>query len=133
VAEALGVEIGDLIEAASRPKGRSPFSVERALRLPDSDSVRLEAQYASVNELQQASLELARFTKPQTREDPSDDEVTHRRVIAHERLGIIEGELERRRAPSLVTLVVDRFNDAMTPAEEASRSIPTEREGREAG
>jgi hypothetical protein len=133
VAEALGVEVGDLVEAASRPKGRSPFSAERALRLADSDSVRLEAQYASVKELQQASLELTRFTRPQTRENPSGRGEAHRRVIAHERLGIIQGELAERGAPSPVQIVVNRHNDAMTPAEETSRSIPTEREGQEAG
>jgi excisionase family DNA binding protein len=97
------------------PKGRSPFSAERALTLADSDSVRREARGASVEQLQQASLELAHFTQLQTRENPSSREETHRRVIAHERLGIIEGELAERGAPSPVKLVVARFNDATSP------------------
>src|SRR5215213_6493862 len=59
LADTLGIEISDLLA----------FSAERALRLADSDSVRLEAKSASVEELQQASLELVRFTKPQTHEE----------------------------------------------------------------
>jgi transcriptional regulator with XRE-family HTH domain len=143
IAQALDMSVAELrseLEAAEHPKGAARFSAGRALRLADSDSVRREAKRASVEELQQASLELARFTKPQTHEELVRNRgnkeyrrESHRRVIAHERLGIIQGELAERGAPSPVELVVKRHNDAMTTAEETARAIPTEREGQEAG
>ena len=138
LARVLGVEVADFY-----PKGHSPFSAEWALTLADSDSFRREAKGASTEELRQTALELAAFMKPQTHEEAlehrGDKEYrreTQRRVIAHERLGIIQGELAERGAPSPVELVVKRHNDATTPAEETARSIPTEpteREGQEAG
>ena len=139
LAGVLGVEVIDLLEEEERPKGRSPFSAERALTLADSDSVRREAKAASVEELQQTALELARFTKPQTREDlarnKDNEEVhhkeAHRRVIAHERIAIINVELDRRGASSPVELVVRQFNDAMTPPEETAQQSHEEQEGQE--
>ncbi len=128
LADALGVEVGQLYpKKAQAPlpleeseRGVTPgstFSAERALTLADSDSVRREAKGASVEELQQTALELAQLTKPQTRENPSSHEEAYRRVISHERLGIIEGELAERGAPSPVKLVIKRLNDATTPTE----------------
>jgi transcriptional regulator with XRE-family HTH domain len=126
LADALGVEIADFF-----PKGHSPLSAERALTLADSDAFRREAKGASTEELQQTALELARFTKPQTLEEPSSHEETHRRVIARERLGIIEGELYLRKAPSPVKLVIKRDNDAMTPTEETLQRSHEEQKGTE--
>ena len=126
LASVLGVEVADFY-----PKGHSPFSAERALTLADSDAFRREAKAASVEELQQASLELAAFMKPQTLEDPSSREETHRRVIARERHGIIEGELYLRKAPSPVKLVIKRDNDAMTPTEETLQRSHEEQKGKE--
>jgi XRE family transcriptional regulator, fatty acid utilization regulator len=142
LADALGVEVGQLYpKKAQAPlpleepewgvTPGSPFSAERALTLADSDSFRREAKGASVEELQQTALELAAFMKPQTLEEPSSREETYRRVIARERLGIIEGELYLRKAPSPVKLVIKRDNDAMTPTEETTQRAHEEQEARE--
>jgi transcriptional regulator with XRE-family HTH domain len=141
LAGALAVEMGDLFPKAQAPlpleeseRGGAPgipFSAERALTLADSDSVRRGAKGASVEELQQTALELAAFMKPQTLEDPSSREETYRRVIARERLGIIEGELYLRKAPSPVKLVIKRDNDAMTPTEETLQRSHEEQKGKE--
>jgi transcriptional regulator with XRE-family HTH domain len=134
LADALGVEIADFF-----PKGHSPLSAKRALTLADSDAFRREAREASTEELQQTALELARFTKPQTREelvrDKDNKEIhlkeAHRRVIAHERIGIINVVLDDRGAPSPVELVARQFNDAMSPAEEPSQRGQAGQEGQE--
>jgi transcriptional regulator with XRE-family HTH domain len=136
LADALGVEVGQLypkkaqaplpLEESERGvTPGSPFSAKRALTLADSAAFRREAKDASTEELQQSALELARFTKPQAREE------TYRRVIAHERLGIIEGVLAQRGAPSPVKLVMERFNDATTPTVETTQRTHEEQEGRE--
>jgi len=134
LADALGVEIVDFF-----PKGHSPLSAERALTLADSDSFRREAKGASTEELQQTALELARFTKPQNREelfrDKDNKEIhlkeAHRRVVAQERIGIINVELDERGVPSPVELVARQFNDAMTPTEESPQRSREEQEGQE--
>jgi transcriptional regulator with XRE-family HTH domain len=122
------------------------MTAEQALVIADSDSFRREAAGASSEELQQTALGLARFTKPSTREDlvgnKDNKEVhlkeAHRRVIAQERIGIINVELDRRGAPSPIELVARelvarRFNDATTPPEETPRLGREEQEGKEAG
>jgi transcriptional regulator with XRE-family HTH domain len=145
IARALGVEISDLIpdkprrvgeptfaeKAEASTTGRSRITAERALEIADSDSVRREAKGASVEELQQTALELAQFTKPQTRENPSSHEEAYRRVISYERLGIIEGELAERGATSPVKLVIKQLNDATTPTVETTQRTHEEQEGRE--
>lgn len=147
LADALGVEVGQLypkkaqaplpLEESERSvTPGSPFSAKRALEIADSAAFRREAKDASTEELQQSALELARFTKPQTREELTSNkevlrEETYRRVIAHERLGIIEGVLAQRGAPSPVKLVMERFNDATTPTVETTQRTHEEQEGRE--
>lgn len=142
LANALGVEVGQLypkkpqapLPLEESERGVTPgstFSADRALTLADSDSVRREAKGASVEELQQTALELARFTKPQTRENPSSREEAYRRVTSYERLGIIEGELVERGAPSPVKLVIKQFNDAMTPTEATPQRSHEVQEGKE--
>lgn len=131
LAKALHAEPVDLYAEPDSPKAHSPFTpftAERALNLADPDTVRLEAKHASVRELDQAARVLARYTKPQSIENPSSPEATHRRVIAHERLGILQGELEMRGVPSPVAIVLNRLDDALDDAEEPGAS-----EGREAG
>jgi transcriptional regulator with XRE-family HTH domain len=145
LADALGVEVGQLypkkaqaplpLEESERGvTPGSPFSAKRALEI--ADAFRREAKDASTEELQQSALELARFTKPQAREELTSNksvlrDETYRRVIAHERLGIIEGVLAQRGAPSPVKLVMERFNDATTPTVETTQRTHEEQEGRE--
>src|SRR5215218_7818383 len=80
LADALGVEVGELdpnkaqaplpLEESERGVTPGiPFSAERALTLADSDSFRREAKAASVEELQQVALELARFVEVPIREE----------------------------------------------------------------
>jgi transcriptional regulator with XRE-family HTH domain len=117
-------------KAVASTTGHPRTTAQRALEIADSDSFRREAKGATTEDLQQTVRELAHFVGKQTREDPSSDEEAHRRVMAHERIGIIGGELERRGAPSSVKLVLGPFHDAMTPPEETSQQV---REGQEAG
>jgi transcriptional regulator with XRE-family HTH domain len=138
LADALDVEVADFFrepafaEKAEASTTRRPrMTAERALEIADSDSVRREAKGASVEELQQTALELAQFTKPQTRDNPSSHEEAYRRVISYERLGIIEGVLAQRGAPSPIKLVMERFNDATTPTVETTQRTHEEQEGRE--
>jgi transcriptional regulator with XRE-family HTH domain len=121
--------------------GRPRMTAEQALEIADSDSFRREAEGASTEELQQTALGLARFTKSPTREDlvrnKDNKEVhlkeAHRRVIAQERIGIINVELDRRGAPSPVELVVRQFKEAMSSPEEAPQRSHEAQEGQEAG
>ena len=109
----------------TRPKAHRPLSAERALEIADPDHFRLAVEGAPTEELQQTALELAGFTKRQTREelvrnraDKKAQEENRLRVEADLRIGIINVELYRRGEPSPVELVARRFNDAMTPPEE---------------
>jgi transcriptional regulator with XRE-family HTH domain len=138
LADALDVEVADFFrepaleggKAEASTTGHRRMTAQRALKIADSDYFRREAEGATAEELQQTVRELAAFVGKQTREDPSSDEEAHRRVMAHERIGIIGGELERRGAASSVKLVLRPFYDATTPQEETSQQG---REGQEAG
>ena len=110
----------------SPKKARSPLSAERALEIADTDHFRLAVKGAPTEELKQTALELARFTKAPTREeavrnrtDRKARKETRRRVDANLRIVIIDVELYDRGEPSRVEFVATRFEDAMTPPEEA--------------
>ena len=126
LAAALGVEVADLLEEETRPKAGSPLSAERALEIADPDVFRRVVKETPAAELQQASLELANFTTPQTHEvlirnknNPSSREESHRRVAANHRILIINEELvDKRGVRPFVELVARRSNDALTPPKE---------------
>ena len=101
------------------PKAFRALSAERALEIADTDHFRLAVKGAPTEELQQTALELARFSKAQNREEFVRNKDNHRQVVAHQRIGDINVELYNRGEPSPVELVARRFNDAMTPPEEA--------------
>ncbi len=135
LAEALSIEPENLYGEIAYPKIRRPLSAERALSIADSDDFRRVAMYAPTAELQATVLELVALTRTtQTTENPSSPGETHRRVLAHERIGIIRGELERRGqtflASSVATRRHEKHQDATASPDEAPR---LEREGREAG
>jgi transcriptional regulator with XRE-family HTH domain len=156
IARALGVEISDLIPDKPRRVGEPAFAekgeasttgrprmtAKRALEIADSDSVRREAEGASVEELQQTALELAQFTKPQTREElfkrHKDDKKAqlkeaHQRTMAKTAILAVNEELDHRGAPSPVELVARVFDEAMNPPEETPRLDREEQKGKEAG
>ena len=116
LAKALSIEPENLYREPAFPKARSPLSAERALAVADSDQFRRAVEDAPTTELQQTALELASFTRKQSRERPSSYEAAKRRAAAQERIAIINGVLDHRGASSPVELIVRRFNDAMTPS-----------------
>jgi transcriptional regulator with XRE-family HTH domain len=123
LAKALDVTVADLLGVdAPLGKARGPFSAERALAIADPDEFRRAVGGASTEELQQEALELAAFTKRQTRDNPSSHEEAYQRMVAHEHIGVIHGELARRGASSPVELVARGFDDAMTPSEETQEA-----------
>jgi len=141
LAKGYDVPVEELLEepvplAKTPETGRSKMTAERALEIADSDSFRREAEDAPTEELNQTALELARFTEPQKREvlvRNKDPKEAHRRVIAQERIGIINVQLYSRGTLSPVELVARQFNDAMTPSEETPRLAREEQEGKEVG
>jgi hypothetical protein len=118
------------------------MTAKRALEIADSDSVRREAEGASVEELQQTALELAQFTKPQTREElfkrhkdakKAQLKEAHQRTMAKTAILVVNEELDHRGAPSPVELVARVFDEAMNPPEETPRLDREEQKGKEAG
>ena len=129
-------------KAEASTTGRPRMTAKRALEIAGSDSFRREAEGASVEELQQTALELAQFTKPQTREElfkrHKDDKKAqlkeaHQRTMAKTAILAVNEELDHRGAPSPVELVARVFDEAMNPPEETPRLDREEQKGKEAG
>ena len=154
LADALGVEVGELypnkaqaplpLEESERDVTPGiPFSAERALTLADSDSFRREAKAASVEELQQVALELARFVEVPIREEWVEErqagrkawrEKGHRREMAALAIATINAELNLSRdVRSPVELAIKQRNEVIATPEETAQGAHEEQESHEAG
>src|SRR5215218_9114950 len=154
LADALGVEVGELdpnkaqaplpLEESERGVTPGiPFSAERALTLADSDSFRREAKAASVEELQQVALELARFVEVPIREEWVEErqadrkawrENGHRREMAALAIATINAELNLSRdVRSPVELAIKQRNEVIATPEETAQGAHEEQESHEAG
>jgi len=155
LADALGVEVGELypnkaqaplpLEESERDVTPGiPFSAERALTLADSDSFRREAKAASVEELQQVALELARFVEVPIREEWVEERQADRkawrgrgstrREMAALAIATINAELNLSRdVRSPVELAIKQRNEVIATPEETAQGAHEEQESHEAG